>query len=181
MRLHYIYIPLFHSPLERRGLSEARIKKRLQRQGWIVWRSASIGVVRHRDIYPNVRRHYERLCLLLEKQRPGIVDYLQLVASVHHGLPDFLCYRQGQFKFVECKLGYETLSERQRVCINKLQSIGFTIEVHKLVEPCTKVRHAVVDLLTGTKEVCERQLTIKQAVRYRASQSRTEPLSAANV
>jgi hypothetical protein len=59
--------------------------------------------------------------------------------------------------------------------------MGLCVEVHKLVEPCTKIRHAAIDLITGTKTIYERQLTITQAIRYAESQSRTEPFIAARV
>lgn len=75
-------------------------------------------------------------------------------------MPDFLCYRDGVFKFVECKLQYECLSERQKKCISKLQSLGFLVEVHKLVDERTKIRSAFVDLSSSDKLIIERQLKL---------------------
>jgi hypothetical protein len=75
-------------------------------------------------------------------------------------MPDFICYRYGVFKFVECKLGYETLSARQKKCIPKLQEQGFIVEVHKLVDAPTKTRVADVDITTGYIELREKQMML---------------------
>ena len=73
-------------------------------------------------------------------------------------MPDFICYRRGRFKFVECKLGHEQLSKRQKICIKKLRQYGYAIEVHKIVDPCTKVWKAIVDIDTGKRNVIDVQL-----------------------
>jgi hypothetical protein len=157
----HIYVPMRRQFLERRGLAERELKARLERQGWTVWRGDLIGILRREEeVYPNVRKKYELLAALLAKRRPDLQEELEYLAAIHHGLPDFLCHRLGEFKLVECKLGHEQLSEAQRRCIPKLQAMGFAVEVHKLVETCTKVRAAEVDITTGRKSVRERQLTI---------------------
>ncbi|MFC1774870.1 DNA polymerase domain-containing protein [Nanoarchaeota archaeon] len=159
----YIFVPMkkdyFYKP--RQGLSERLLKRRLEKQGWIVWRGGSIDVLRRGDNYPNVIRKYKKLCSLLDKYFPDCLDYLQYLCSVHHGMPDFICFRNGEFKFVECKLGYESLSKRQKKCIPKLQSLGFNVEVHKLVEPCTKTRVASIDIVGGFTRVLEKQAKLK--------------------
>jgi hypothetical protein len=157
----HVYVPMRRQFLERRGLAERELKTRLERQGWTVWRGDLVGILRRgEEIYPNVRKKYELLAQLLEKRHPGLQEEFEYLATVHHGLPDFLCHRLGEFKLVECKLGHERLSEAQRRCIAKLQRLGLPVEVHKLVEACTKVRAAEIDIMTGRKSVRERQLII---------------------
>lgn len=86
-----------------------------------------------------------------------MLDYLSYMSTVNHGMPDYICYHPHlkQLKFVECKLGHEQLSVRQIQTIHKLQDKGLQVEVHKLVEPCTKTRKAKVNLLTKKKKVLE--------------------------
>lgn len=116
------------------------------------------------DVYPTVRRKYDQLAdLLLDAYGPEMMDTLGYFSYVHHGIPDFLCYNPSskEFKFVECKLGHEQLSSRQVLTIQKLKHIGFTTEVHKLVEACTKVRKAEVNIALNKREVLEKELTLK--------------------
>ena len=143
------------------GLSEKHAKKRLEKSGWEVWRGGNIGLQRRYETYLNVKRKYEKLSDLLNKQYPEQHDYLMLLCAVHHGMPDFLCHRNGVFKFVECKLGYESLSKRQKVCINKLLQLGFAVEVHKIVEKQTKTRIADLNLVTGQKIIKDAQKMLK--------------------
>ena len=89
---------------------------------------------------------------------------LRYFSNVQHGMPDFICYKNRQFKFVECKLGYESLSKRQKKCIQKLLDLGFEVEVHKLVETCTKARRAVMNIENGKKLVMEKQTRLKAKV-----------------
>ena len=156
----HVYIPIKSNHTQRYGLAEKQLRKRLERQGWQVWRGGLINVVRGYDAYPNVRRRYEKLCKLIQKHYPNMLDYLQYICTVHHGMPDFICYRNGKFKFVECKLGYESLSKRQIVCIGKLQRLGFTVEVHKFVDAPTKTRIAEVELQSKNKIVLEKQASL---------------------
>ncbi len=93
-----------------------------------------------------------------------MTELLQYWSFVHHGLPDYACFRNGEFLFVECKLGHEQLSTLQKKCIGKLQNLGFTVEVHKLVEDCTKRREATVELLTGFTWVLEKQTTLRDTL-----------------
>jgi len=90
------------------------------------------------------------------------VDYVSYMDRVHHGMPDFVCYHPQlkEFKFVECKFGHEQLSKRQVLTLQKLMDRGFSIEVHKLVGPCTKNRKIRVDLYTKKKKVLEKELTL---------------------
>ncbi|HLD33612.1 MAG TPA: VRR-NUC domain-containing protein [Candidatus Nanoarchaeia archaeon] len=143
------------------GLSEKHAKKRLEKSSWEVWRGGSIGLQRRYDSYPNVKKKYEKLSQLLDKHHPEFHEYLMLLCAVHHGMPDFLCYRNGVFKFVECKVGYESLSKRQKVCINKLLQLGFAVEVHKIVEKQTKTRVADLNVVTGMKTIKDVQKGLK--------------------
>jgi len=146
--LTHIFVPLQSSP-PRFGLAERFLRRRLERQGWTVWRGGRIDIVRQEDVYPNVRRKYEQLCRLLQKHHPRQVERLQYLCAVHQGMPDFVCYRNGRFKFVECKLQYEPLSLRQKKCIQTLQQLGFVVEVHTLVDKRTKKRRSIQ---FGTKQ-----------------------------
>lgn len=161
-KVRHLFIPYHRSYANKRGLSEKILRRSLEKQGWIVWRGGIIGITKEADVYPNVRRKYELLHEMMEEHREGMIEELEYLCKVHHGMPDFLCFRRGVWKFVECKLGHEQLSSRQKHCIRKLQHMGFTIEVHKLVEDCTKTRKADVNLDTGEKEIIEKQLRIKK-------------------
>ena len=150
------YIPLKKQYDNRGGLSERILKQRLEQQGWIVWKSALIGFWESAD--PNVERKNAKLHELLD---PETREWLEYMNAVHHGLPDYICYRAGKWKFVECKLGHEQLNKNQRKCIPKLKGRGFHVEVHKLVEDCTKTRAALVQLGTREKKILEKQMVIR--------------------
>lgn len=140
------YVQTLRKFRDNNGLSERFMRKRLERNGWAVWRGGLINILSQPDLYPNVQRKYLQLHLLLRNYHPDQVETLQYLCSVHHGMPDFICFRNGMFKFVECKLGNERLSARQKKCIARLQSMGFRVEVHRLSR---KYREAVVDVAGG--------------------------------
>ena len=162
MDVRHQYVPIRRTRRTARGLSELQLKTRLEKQGWTVWRGGQIGMTRKAEIYPNVERKYTLLIELLKRDHPDHVELLQYLCAVHHGMPDYLCYRQktNEWKFVECKYKHEQLSQRQKTCIQKLSSLGFTVEVHKLVDHQTKARNAMVNLKTGAKKVNEQQLKL---------------------
>ncbi|MBI4181633.1 MAG: VRR-NUC domain-containing protein [Candidatus Aenigmarchaeota archaeon] len=155
-------IPLSRRYRSNRGLSERLIRERLEKQGWTVWRGGMLDIVRERGIPRALRERYEQLCTLLDLHMPGTREQLQYFCAVQHGMPDFLCYRSGSFLWVECKLGHESLSERQKLCLLKLRWMGFRVEVHRLVYPQTRSRQLSLNLLTGRKDIRERQATLKR-------------------
>lgn len=167
-----VIVPHTYSPLplrvtDRRGLAERLVRKRLERQGWLVWRGQLLLFPPAEDTYPNVRRKYDHLRALLERKVPQLLDALAFLAQQHYRIPDFLCYKVGRFKFVECKLEHEQLSERQRRCIVFLVSLGFDVEVHKVVGPETKARRALVDIIDGKRNVQERQMMLRSTKRQK--------------
>lgn len=122
------------------------------------------------DVYPNVKKKYQQLAELIEEiYGERALDFLCYLCSVHHGMPDLVCYNPTlqQFKFVECKLGHEQLSGRQVMTIKRIQDAGFKVEVHKLVEECTKTRKAEVNLVTKEKRILEKEMTLKKYMRRR--------------
>lgn len=149
--------PVPHRYRTRKGLSEKMIRKKLEKKGYLVWRGAMIHTKEHE--YPNVEKKYRLLADLLEEHRPGTLEQLRYMSRMS-GMPDFFCYRDGEFKFVECKLGYECLSERQKKCIGKLQQMGFEVEVHRLVDKQTKDGIALVNLSIGTRNMIQEQKKI---------------------
>lgn len=153
-----VYIYPSKKTSQERGKSEKEIKKKLEKQGWEVWRSASINFLYNPDLFPVVLKKYQRLHMLLDAYYPKEKEYIQLLAAVHHGLPDFICFRQGIFKFIECKRGYEQLSDAQKICIPKLQELGFIVELHILGYLSTKTTKAI--LKDGKKKIVERQQKI---------------------
>ncbi|MBI4450737.1 VRR-NUC domain-containing protein [Candidatus Woesearchaeota archaeon] len=163
MNVSTIYVPMRDYPYKSRGgLSEAQLRKRLERQGWEVWRGGFIHCYEV-DTYPAIKEKYRKLAALIrEKFGEHKLQLLRYLSAVHHGMPDFICYHPclKQLKFVECKLGHEQLSPRQMLTIQRLQQAGFTVEVHKLVEPCTKDRVAKLDVVFGGKTVLEKNLTM---------------------
>ncbi|MEK6849867.1 MAG: VRR-NUC domain-containing protein [Nanoarchaeota archaeon] len=163
LKITTIYVPIRNYPyMTRRGLSELQLRRRLEKQGWQVWRGGFLHAAS--GYFPSVKKKYDFLFgLLKELTNEDTVQRLCYLSSVHHGMPDFLCYNSAtkQFKFVECKLGHEALSQRQVVTISKLHDAGFVTEVHKLVDACTKTRRAVVNISLGTKQVMEKEMTLK--------------------
>lgn len=163
MVIRHRYIPVPARAASRHGLSERHVRRLLEREGWTVWRGGMLRAPRRdpEQTWPNVLAKYQQLIVLLNEHRPGTVDELQYLCHVHHGMPDFLAYRGGEFRFVECKLGHEQLNERQRKCLPRLQRMGFSVEVWKLADPCTKRREALIDVENGETEVVEQQLRLK--------------------
>lgn len=148
----------------RHRLSETQLRKRLEKQGWKVWRGGFVHAF-SLELYPNVRRWYWQLKnLICEMYGEPTWESLCYISYVHHGMPDFICYHPilKECKFVECKLGHEQLSKRQVLTIQKLDRLGFVTEIHKLVDPCTKTREANVDLVFKKKEILEQELTLRK-------------------
>jgi len=161
-RVKFKYIPIIKQYDYRAGLSEKLIKEKLEKEGWIVWRGSLIGILRSgQELYPNVKKKYEKLESLLEKNNPGKIQELQYMNAVHHGMPDFICFRVNRFKFIECKLQYESLSKVQKKCIEKLTEMGFEVEVHKIVDQRTKTREAYVEVISGNKYLLEKQCMVQ--------------------
>ncbi|MFH1173657.1 MAG: VRR-NUC domain-containing protein [archaeon] len=161
MFVKHIYIPLFRAYKSNLGLSERLVAKRLHRERWLFWKGESLSVLRRTALYPNVQNKYALLEKLMTQHNKNLDD-LKYLTEVHHGVPDFLCYRQGHFKFVECKSGHEQLSAIQKICILKLMRLGYEVEVHILARACTKTRIALINLETGEKKILERQLSLRQ-------------------
>jgi hypothetical protein len=153
----HIYIPITKQYKSNKQLSEKQIKKRLEKDGWEVWRGGYLQCTRYSELYPNVEKKYSRVPLLLGKA----LECLQYLSVVHHGMPDFFCHRKGIIKFVECKLGHEQLSKAQKKAIERIQELGIKVEVHKLVYGCTKIRTANVNLRNGEKKIIEKQERLK--------------------
>jgi len=158
-QVKHLYIPLYKNYKTNKGLSEKRIKLRLEKNNWIVWRGSLFNILKRTEIYPNVRRKYNLLINLINKIHPGTLDCLQYLCQ-QSGMPDFICFRDNKFKFVECKFKHEQLSKTQKLCIKKLQKLGFTVEVHKLVGHETKTRLAQINLHTNQKKIIARQMTL---------------------
>ncbi|MBW2970417.1 VRR-NUC domain-containing protein [Candidatus Woesearchaeota archaeon] len=158
-----VYIPIRKYPYKtRQGLAELQLRKRLEKQGWKTWRGGFVHAIAA-DVYPAVKKKYVQLAeLIVELHGNRALDLLCYLCTVHHGMPDLVCYNPAlkQFKFVECKLGHEGLSQRQVATIQKLQEAGFIVEVHKLVEECTKTRKAKVNLATKEKRIIEKEMTL---------------------
>lgn len=158
MQTRIMCIPMRKDFKNRRGLSEKELRRRLERHGWLVWRGDMLAAIRTRELYPNVERKYKMLTDLLERHHPGRLEELQYICAVHHGMPDFLCYRDCRFKFVECKLEYEPLSDAQKRCIRRLEGMGFGVEIHKLVQK-TRMNEAVY--VGDEKVIIEKQLPLR--------------------
>jgi len=164
-RIQLVYVPIGnYSYKTQQGLAERQLRKRLEKQGWTVWRGGNFNLLRQQNnAYPSVRKAYEKLFQkIVVSHGAPMLERLQYICSVHHGMPDFICWRRGQWKFVECKRGHEQLSARQKTCVRILQEMGFAIEVHKLVDPCTKTRDALVSFETGAKYVLAKDLVLRK-------------------
>ncbi len=157
----------------RNSLSETLTKKHLEKHGWKVWRGGSFNAHKEEDAYPNVKRAYEQLNCLMEKHHPLHAETLRYFCHVHHGMPDFVAYKDGKFKFVECKLIYESLSGRQKQCITKLSKMGFAVEIYRIVDKSGS-RKAAIDLSTGKKKTLEEQAKLKFFAYYRSRKRCTQ-------
>jgi hypothetical protein len=160
-----IYVPLEEHTEYRKGLGERYLRKRLHKHGWRVWHTSCFSSARMPELYPIIRSLYEELSGLLEKQRAGVTGTLEFLARAYHGMPEFICYRNGVFKFVACKFECEQLPRSQRYCMLKLLELGFVVEVHTLVDRNTKAVQGTLDMQTGERKVTEAQLTISAAQR----------------
>lgn len=159
-RVLFRYIPVPSKYKGRRGLSERFVKKFLENKGYLVWRGSNVCLSEQRHLYPLVQKKYTLLTLLLYYYHPFVVEDVRHLAKHHFGLPDFIVFKK-TFVFVECKLGHEQLSQRQKLCIQRLVKLGFTVEVYKLVDDCTKVRKAWVNIFSNEKQILEKQLRLK--------------------
>ncbi len=158
----YYYLPLrrFTPRGPRRGMAERLLRAYFERQGWMVWRGGILHKLTAVDIYPNVQKKYAKLQIIVEQERKDSWEFLQLLCAVHYGMPDFVMYRRGVLKFVECKLGHEQLNDYQKNCLPRLKKLGFIVEVWKLVDECTKTRCATINILTREKKIHEQQLKL---------------------
>ena len=162
--LKYNYLELHPkkgSKVSNKGLSESFIRKKLEKQGYIVWRSEYF----HLDFaehYPNVRKEYEKLRDLMEKHHPGMLEQLKYLNHVHHGMPDLIVFKDNAFKFIECKFNNEQLLSSQRKCISKLLELGFKVEIIKLIDPKQRIRSMEEDVLTKEKKIKEKQMKLKK-------------------
>lgn len=155
-----VYVHIHRLPKDRKGYSEKAIRRRMEKSGWIVWRGGFLHATRKDELYPNVRKKYELLEQLMDEHKPGMLEELQYMCKVHHGMPDFFAFKNGRFKFVECKLIYEQLSPAQKTCIKELLKKGYNVEMHRIVDHRTKAREAIVNVRTGEKKVLEEQLRL---------------------
>lgn len=161
--IRYVFWPYYREYKSNFGLSERQTRKKLESEGWEVWRGGLLNILKKDEIYPNVRRKYSRLLTLLHHHHPDQLELLQYWCT-QSGMPDFICFRNGSFKFVECKFNHEPLSRRQKRCIQKLQSAGFPVEVIKFVEAKNLIRVKEENYHTGQKQIISQQLTLKCAV-----------------
>jgi DNA polymerase elongation subunit (family B) len=152
-----IYIPAPKKYGDYRGVSEMLVKRYLEKRGWLVWRGSLVHIAGKSHEYPNVERKYKILCDLLDTYHPDVREHLAYICRVHHGMPDFICYRDGKFLFVECKLAYETVKTGQRICAQKLTELGFEVQIHRIVHEATKVRVAYVSRDMKRVSVVDRQ------------------------
>lgn len=162
MFIKFVYHPIKKEYKSNHGLSEKLIKKKLENDGWDVYRGGFLHCLRMDDLYPNVKKKYSKLKEILPDEK---LEYLSFISRVHHGIPDYFCHRKVEqnveYKFIECKLGHEQLSSLQKKCIKILLFKGYVVEVHKTVFDCTKLRSAYVNLYTNEKRIIEQQMRLK--------------------
>src|SRR3989338_6006490 len=155
IRITSFEIPLHKFSKDKRGFSENFVKKSLERKGYLVFRPEFLHLD-FSDYYPNVKRKYVLLGNLLEKYHPGRYEELRYINHVHHGMPDFLCFKDGKFLFIECKLNHEPLLSGQRKTISRLFSMGFPVEIYRLVHPKVRARRMDEDVITKKRRVIEK-------------------------
>lgn len=159
-----VYVPMRNfAYITRQGLAERQLKRRLTNEGWQVWRGGYLAEGLDSK-YACVRLAYAKVAKIIRDfHGKDALEWCWYLCRVHHGMPDFVCYHPQlkSVKFVECKLGHEPLSSRQKQTISVLLDVGFVVEIHKLVEQCTKIRKALTPLWSRKKKVIERQLVLK--------------------
>ena len=124
MNILHTYIPFYKKYKNTKGLSERQIRKRLEKDGWMVWRGGSINLIGKTDLYPNVEKKYGILKALLAVHNPNTIDELAYLCAIHHGLPDFICYRN-KFKFVDHTI-------KMRKCLINILTGQKIIKEHQL-------------------------------------------------
>ena len=159
-KIRTIYLPIKKSYRKHRGLAERIVRRDFMARGWEVWRGGMIGSTCMPDAYPHVRKKYLRLLDLLDVHAPHTIDSLSYLSQVHHGMPDFICYKD-VFLFVECKFLYEPLSLSQERCIRTLLSLGFQVEIYRIAGIQTKILEAHLDITTGELTPLAVQTTMK--------------------
>lgn len=145
----------------RKGLAEKIIRKKLEQKGWLVWRGGYIHCLRKDELYPNVERKYTLLRNLLQQYHPGTVEALEFYSHVHKGMPDFLCYKNTRFRFIECKLDHESISKWQKRCFKFLIELGFDVCIYRLVTK-TSTRKAK---LGEKRRIIEKQTRMKKWIK----------------
>ncbi|MEM4638168.1 MAG: VRR-NUC domain-containing protein [Candidatus Woesearchaeota archaeon] len=143
-----------------KGLSEFYAKKILIKEGYVVWRPEYLNMD-FKEHYPVVKNKYDKLFLLLEKHHSGKIEELKYLNHVHHGMPDFIVFKNNKFKFIESKLENEQLSFKQKKCISKLLKMGFEVEVFRIISSNKRQKIIHEDLDTKKKIVKEKQTKLK--------------------
>lgn len=142
-----------------RGFSERVARQELERRGLVVWRGGFAHANRS-DQYPNVTRKYARLERVVRDHYPGRLELLQYLSSSQRGMPDLAVWNGRELRFVEVKLDYEPLSERQKRCLKRLCEAGFTVSIMRVVSSATRTRESVIDLDTFEERAITRQLRL---------------------
>lgn len=144
-----------------KGFSESYVKKTLIKEGYTVWRPAYLHID-FKEHYPVVFQKYNKLQLLMEKYHPGMIEELKYLNHVHHGMPDFIVFKNNAFKFIECKFENEQLSFKQKKCISKLLKMGFEVEVFRIISSNKRQKIVYEDLKNKKKIVKEKQTKLKK-------------------
>lgn len=142
-----------------RGYAERIVRKEFERRGIVVWRGGFVHA-RRSERYPNVERKYARLERIVEERYPGTLEELQYLSSTQHGMPDLVTWNGSALRFVEVKLDYEPISERQRSCMMRLSSLGFSVVIARVVSRSTRLRESEIDLETREEHEKNRQLRL---------------------
>ncbi len=144
--------------VSRHGLAEALVRRRLVRAGFDVFRGIGFfGPEALHVEYPVVIARYERLESLLRSQLGFGLFTLRSVLHSPKGMPDFLCYKDGRFLFVEVKLEHEPIKKHQLAKMELLERFGFETKV-------VRVKQKPYRIISDSKKVMVRQKRFRRKV-----------------
>lgn len=110
----------------RRQLSEKLVHQYFLKKGYEVFRGTRIlgheGSLNY-ELYPNVKRKYDRLEKILYKKLG--LHLWTLRELLGKGIPDFFVHKGNTSFFVEVKLEHESIKKHQLACMKLLTEFGF--------------------------------------------------------
>lgn len=164
MRVECYRILTVRRPRTLRGFAERTVRSYYEKRGYVIWRGGFINANR-KARYPNIAKKYHRLERIIRSHYPGTFEHVSYLCT-QSGMPDLIVWKGRELIFVEVKLDYEPLSERQKRCIKRLVRLGFGVRIVRIVSRATRRRSSVLDLTSGKEIEYERQARVHEFVNH---------------